>query len=90
MRLVTSLPACPCKFGAIMVQGISENNSHLLGKNNAPALGKYVVALHLRQFRRTNRKAHHVSNTERESESDHGKDHESKCEVCQTSHEASI
>ena len=46
-----------------MVQGISENNSHLLAQTNAPALGKYRVALHLRQFRRTNRKAHHVRNT---------------------------
>lgn len=38
MRLVTSLPECPCKFGAIVVQGISENNSHLLAQTNAPAL----------------------------------------------------
>jgi hypothetical protein len=51
MRLVTSLPACPCKFGAIMVHGISENNSHLLAQTNAPALIIYGVALHLRHFR---------------------------------------
>lgn len=54
MRLVTSLPACPCKFGAIMVHGISENNSHLLAQTNVPALGQMCVYLHCEHKRSPN------------------------------------
>jgi hypothetical protein len=49
MRLVTSLSACPCKFGAIMVQGISENNSHLLAQTNVHIWVICRVCLHREQ-----------------------------------------